>query len=36
MIDDHELRRRRRLRIRLDLRGARFLFVGVFKAIARL
>jgi len=34
MIDDHELRLRRRLRIRLDLRRARLPLVGVFKALA--
>src|ERR1017187_10376013 len=36
MIDDHELRLRRRLWIRLDLPGIRFLLVGVFKALAGL
>ena len=36
VIDDHELRLRRRLRIRLDLRGIRLLLVGVLKAFAGL
>ena len=36
VINDHELRLRRRLRIRLDLRGVRLLLVGVFKALAGL
>src|ERR1700737_2849925 len=36
MIDDHELRLRRRLRIRLALRAIRLLLVGVFKALAGL
>src|SRR5260221_4025401 len=36
VIDDHELRLRRRVRIRLDLRGIRLLLVGVLKALTGL
>src|SRR6266852_2363823 len=36
MIDDHELRLRRRLRISLYLSGIRLLFVDIFKALAGL
>src|ERR1019366_7223044 len=36
MIDDHELRLRRRPRIRLYLPGMRLLLVGIFKALAGL
>ena len=36
VIDDHELRLRRRLRIRLDLRGIRLLLGGILKAFAGL
>src|ERR1035437_9866839 len=36
MIDDHELRLRRRLRMRLYLPGIRLLLVAVFKALAGL
>src|SRR5258707_11949386 len=36
MIDDHELGFRLRLRIRVDLRGGRFLAVGILKTLAGL